>query len=94
MTGRRGGSFVGSTIPAAIHGTIIGDSWIDTTESPPREKVCTSLDPYTFTVLSQAYSLPESVLKSEPPSGYCKVIGIYVNPTTGKTVVKYDDTPI
>lgn len=31
---------------------------------------------------------------SAPPIGYYKVVNIFVNPTTGKTVVRYDDTPI
>ena len=31
---------------------------------------------------------------STPPSGKYKVVNIYVDPTTGKAVVKYDDTPV
>ena len=31
---------------------------------------------------------------SSPPSGYCKVKNLYVDPGTGKVVVEYDDTPI
>ena len=35
-----------------------------------------------------------SVLQiSNPPTGMCKVTNIYVNPTNGKLVVKYNDTP-
>ncbi|KAF0138177.1 MAG: hypothetical protein FD153_1484 [Rhodospirillaceae bacterium] len=30
---------------------------------------------------------------STPPTGKYKVTNIYVDPTTGKAVVKYDDTP-
>ncbi len=32
-------------------------------------------------------------IKSEPPSGYYKVKGMYVNPANGKCVIQYDDTP-
>ena len=30
---------------------------------------------------------------SVPPVGACKIINIYFNPTTGKIVCEYDDTP-
>lgn len=29
-----------------------------------------------------------------PPSGYCEVINLYVNPDTNKLVVEFDDTPV
>lgn len=38
--------------------------------------------------------LPDSVLISQPPSGKCKVTNIYVDPATGKLVVKYEDIPV
>ncbi len=31
---------------------------------------------------------------SKPPSGKYKVVNIYVDPTTGKVVVQYEDTPV
>jgi len=33
------------------------------------------------------------VVFSDPPTGKFKVTNLYVEPTTGKLVVKYDDTP-
>ena len=33
------------------------------------------------------------MIASKPPTGTCKVINLYINPTTGKMVVEYDDTP-
>jgi len=33
-------------------------------------------------------------IPSNPPSGKCKVVNIYVDPGTGKTVVEYDNTPV
>lgn len=39
-------------------------------------------------------TLTEPKIKSNPPKGMCKVINIYVDPVTGKTVVEYDDTPV
>ena len=33
-------------------------------------------------------------IASEPPVGYYKVVNIYVNPNTGRTVVRYDNTPV
>lgn len=38
--------------------------------------------------------MPDDVILSQPPSGKCKVTGLYVDPATGKFVVKYDDTPV
>jgi len=32
-------------------------------------------------------------IESNPPSGECKVTNLYVNPTSGKLVVEYDDVP-
>ncbi len=32
-------------------------------------------------------------IKSTPPSGYYRVTNLYVDPSTGKMIVKYDDTP-
>ena len=31
---------------------------------------------------------------SKPPSGMCKVVELYVNPSTGGLVIVYDDTPV
>ena len=33
-------------------------------------------------------------IASVPPTGYYKVVNIYVNPATGKLTVEYDNTPI
>ena len=35
-----------------------------------------------------------ALLVSKPPSGKCKVINIYVDPDTGKTIVEYENTPV
>ena len=35
----------------------------------------------------------EGSLGSVPPAGKCKVVNIYVDPSTGKCTVEYDDTP-
>lgn len=45
---------------------------------------------------AELHELPtDSVLvTSKPPSGMYKVVALYVNPNTGKFVVRYDDTPI
>jgi len=32
-------------------------------------------------------------IASVPPTGYYKVVNIFVNPATGKLTVEYDDTP-
>ena len=31
---------------------------------------------------------------SKPPSGKCRVTNLYVDPSTGKVVVEYEDTPV
>jgi len=36
----------------------------------------------------------EKILFSEPSKGNCKIVNIYVEKSTGKIVVKYDDTPV
>ena len=36
---------------------------------------------------------PKVELKSVPPKGYFRVTNIYVDPSTLKVVVEYDDTP-
>lgn len=33
-------------------------------------------------------------IASEAPVGYCKVTNFFVNPSTGRLVVEYDDTPV
>jgi hypothetical protein len=32
-------------------------------------------------------------VKSEPPVGFCQVVNLYVNPSTGKLVVEYNNIP-
>ena len=34
-----------------------------------------------------------SGLATTPPQGKCKIVNMYVDPSTGKVVVQYDDTP-
>jgi len=36
---------------------------------------------------------PPAKLIAEVPQGMCEVLGLYVNPITGKLVVEYEDTP-
>ena len=31
---------------------------------------------------------------SQPPSGYFRVVNLYVDPVTGRLIVQYDDTPV
>ena len=33
-------------------------------------------------------------IESNPPSGKCKVVNLYVVISTGKLLVEYDDTPV
>lgn len=34
-----------------------------------------------------------TMVRSSPPPGKLRVINLYVDPTTGKLVVEYEDTP-
>lgn len=34
------------------------------------------------------------VITTNPPSGMCKILNLYWNPSTQKVVVTYDDTPV
>ena len=45
--------------------------------------------------LGTSASLPAEVtyIPSNPPTGKCKVLNIYVDPDTGKLVIEYEDTP-
>lgn len=48
--------------------------------------------------MATAISIPQGVaavdkVASDPPPGKCKVTNIYVDPDTGKLVIKYDDAP-
>jgi len=49
--------------------------------------------------MATAISIPrgvaavDNVVASAPPPGKCKVTNIYVDPDTGKLVIKYDDAP-
>ncbi len=31
---------------------------------------------------------------SDPPSGKCRVVNVYIDPATGRVIVEYDDVPI
>jgi hypothetical protein len=33
-------------------------------------------------------------LNTAPPQGKCPVVNLYVDPTTGRLMVEYDDTPV
>jgi hypothetical protein len=35
-----------------------------------------------------------AAVESNPPSGKCKVVNLYVVISTGKLVVEYEDTPV
>lgn len=39
-------------------------------------------------------SVDSILVVSKPPSGMYRVVGLYVNPSTGRFVVRYDDTPV
>jgi len=44
----------------------------------------------------ELHALPTDtiLITSKPPSGMCKVVELFVNPQTGKFVVRYDNTPV
>ena len=48
-------------------------------EEPPQE-------------LKERLRLP--ITFGDPPSGFCRVVGLYVNPSTGQLIIQWDDTPI
>lgn len=36
----------------------------------------------------------DSIVVSDPPVGYYRVTNLYVNPTNGKLIIIYDNTPV
>ena len=42
----------------------------------------------------EAITVSAGGVESNPPSGKCKVVNLYVVISTGKLVVEYDDTPV
>jgi hypothetical protein len=47
-----------------------------------------------YTVREVNISAAGGGILSTPPTGYYKVVNIYVNPATGKLTIEYDNTPI
>lgn len=88
-TPRRKFSYIAGEIPTEEYGVEVGDQWIDTAESPPTEKVCTSLNPITFTILAQEYILPGSVVHSVPVDDYKQIEDATYDPTTKKLKMVY-----
>ncbi len=48
---------------------------------------------YNIGPQGQVWEEQGEAIKSLPPKGYFRVTNLYVDPSTGKMVVKYDDTP-
>jgi len=40
------------------------------------------------------FLLKQRAIKSDPPSGKYRVLNLFVDPSSGKLTVQYDDTPI
>ena len=38
--------------------------------------------------------ITEETVSCQPPTGMFRVTNIFINPTTGKFIIQYDDTPI
>lgn len=71
----------------------------------PRGKKVSELDSTvllkdTDELLIARGNIVSRVLKSiflsalQPPSGKCRIVGLYVDPTIGRIVVEYDDVPM
>jgi len=59
-----------------------------------RARIKSDLELFTLVPISRAtVSKESSKINSIPPPGKCKVVNIYVDPSTNKLVIEYDDTP-